>query len=114
VKSANQRLTERSEALPSQQALALGPAADRWRLGVAGRSWLGGAGRFLRRRAWRILPAYWAALAFSLFVAYHVPASHKGEPTHRSIAVFGLLLQDTFWAKTPNGAFWTSSPSRTA
>jgi peptidoglycan/LPS O-acetylase OafA/YrhL len=80
-------------------SLALGPAADRWRLG--------GAGRFLRRRAWRILPAYWAALAFSLLIAYHVPASHKGEPTHRSIAVFGLLLQDMFWAKTPNGAFWS-------
>jgi peptidoglycan/LPS O-acetylase OafA/YrhL len=80
-------------------SLALGPAADRWRLG--------GVGRFLRRRAWRILPAYWAALAFSLLIAYHVPASHKGEPTHRSIAVFGLLLQDTFWAKTPNGAFWS-------
>jgi peptidoglycan/LPS O-acetylase OafA/YrhL len=80
-------------------SLALGPAADRWRLG--------GAGRFLRRRAWRILPAYWAALAFSLLIAYHVPASHKGEPTHRSIAVFGLLLQDVFPAKTPNGALWS-------
>jgi peptidoglycan/LPS O-acetylase OafA/YrhL len=80
-------------------SLALGPAANGWRLG--------GVGRFLRRRAWRILPAYWAALAFSLVIAYHVPASHKGEPTHRSIAVFGLLLQDVFWAKTPNGAFWS-------
>jgi peptidoglycan/LPS O-acetylase OafA/YrhL len=83
----------------SGYSLALGPAADGWRLG--------GVARFLRRRAWRILPAYWAALAFSLVVAYHVPASHKGEPTHKSIAVFGLLLQDTFWAKTPNGAFWS-------
>jgi len=80
-------------------SLALGPAADGWRLG--------GVARFLRRRAWRILPAYWAALALSLIIAYHVPASHKGEPTHKSIAVFGLLLQDTFWAKTPNGAFWS-------
>jgi peptidoglycan/LPS O-acetylase OafA/YrhL len=80
-------------------SLALGPAAGGWRLG--------GVARFLRRRAWRILPAYWAALAFSLVIAYHVPASHKGEPTHRSIAVFGLLLQDVFWAKTPNGAFWS-------
>jgi peptidoglycan/LPS O-acetylase OafA/YrhL len=80
-------------------SLALGPAADQWRLG--------GVARFLRRRAWRILPAYWAALIFSLVIAYHVPASHKGEPTHHSIAVFGLLLQDVFWAKTPNGAFWS-------
>jgi len=80
-------------------SLALGPAADRWRLG--------GAGRFLRRRAWRILPAYWAALLFSVIIAYQVPASHHGRPTHRSIAVFGLLLQDLFHARTPNGAFWS-------
>jgi peptidoglycan/LPS O-acetylase OafA/YrhL len=80
-------------------SLALGPAADQWRLG--------GVARFLRRRAWRILPAYWAALAFSLIIAYQVPASHRGEPTHRSIAVFGLLLQDVVHARTPNGAFWS-------
>jgi peptidoglycan/LPS O-acetylase OafA/YrhL len=81
-------------------SLALSPAADRWRLG--------GAGRFLRRRAWRILPAYWAALAFSLAVAvFIVPATHKGPPTHRSVAVFGLLLQDLVKARTPNGALWS-------
>jgi peptidoglycan/LPS O-acetylase OafA/YrhL len=80
-------------------SLALGPAAHRWRLG--------GTGRFLRRRAWRILPAYWAALTFSLLIAYQVPASYQGAPTHRSIAVFGLLLQDVFWARTPNGALWS-------
>jgi peptidoglycan/LPS O-acetylase OafA/YrhL len=80
-------------------SLALGPAAAGWRLGSVK--------SFLRRRAWRILPAYWAALTFSLAIAYYVPASHKGEPTHKSIAVFGLLLQDLFWAKTPNGALWS-------
>lgn len=80
-------------------SLALGPAAHQWRLG--------GVARFLRRRAWRILPAYWAALTLSLIVAYQVPASFKGEPTHKTIAVFGLLLQDVFWARTPNGAFWS-------
>lgn len=80
-------------------SLALGPAADQWRLG--------GVARFLRRRAWRILPAYWAALLFSLVIAYQVPATHKGPPTDRSIAVFGLLLQDFFHARTPNGAFWS-------
>jgi len=43
---------------------------------------LGSLWRFLRRRAWRILPAYYAALAFSLVVAlYIVPATHKGPPT---------------------------------
>jgi peptidoglycan/LPS O-acetylase OafA/YrhL len=81
-------------------SLALSPAVNQWRLG--------GVGRFLRRRAWRILPAYWAALAFSLAVAlFIVPATHKGPPTHRSLAVFGLLLQDVVKARTPNGAFWS-------
>ena len=81
-------------------SLALSPAANQWRLG--------GVWRFLRRRAWRILPAYWAALAFSLAVAiFIVPATHKGPPTHRSMAVFGLLLQDVVKARTPNGAFWS-------
>ncbi len=81
-------------------SLALSPAANGWRLGSL---W-----RFLRRRAWRILPAYYAALAFSLVVAlYVVPATHKGPPTHRSLAVFGLLLQDFVKARTPNGAFWS-------
>jgi peptidoglycan/LPS O-acetylase OafA/YrhL len=81
-------------------SLALSPAADGWRLG--------GVGRFLRRRAWRILPAYWAALAVSLAVAVLVvPATHKGAPTHRSVAVFGLLLQDFVKARTPNGALWS-------
>jgi peptidoglycan/LPS O-acetylase OafA/YrhL len=81
-------------------SLALSPAANQWRLG--------GVARFLRRRAWRILPAYWAALAFSLAVAlFVVPATHKGPPTHRSLAVFGLLLQDLVKARTPNGALWS-------
>jgi peptidoglycan/LPS O-acetylase OafA/YrhL len=81
-------------------SLALSPAMNRWQLG--------GAVRFLRRRAWRILPAYWAALAFSLVVAvFLVPATHKGPPTHRSLAVFGLLLQDFVKARTPNGALWS-------
>ncbi len=81
-------------------SLALSPAVNQWRLG--------GAARFLRRRAWRILPAYWAALAFSLAVAlFIVPATHKGPPTDRSLVVFGLLLQDFVKARTPNGALWS-------
>src|SRR4051812_33755479 len=43
-------------------SLALSPARHGWRLGSAS--------RFARRRARRILPAYWAALAFSLAVAW--------------------------------------------
>ena len=43
-------------------SLALSPARHGWRLD--------GVSRFARRRAWRILPPYWAALAFSLAVAW--------------------------------------------
>lgn len=78
-------------------------------VGPAGKGWhLGGVSRFLRRRAWRILPPYWAALIASLAVAYFiVPASHHGAPTGRTVVVYGFVLQDLFTAPTPNGAFWS-------
>ncbi|MGY4997418.1 acyltransferase family protein [Streptomyces sp. 900105245] len=81
-------------------SLAISPARHGWRSG--------GVGRFLRRRAWRILPPYWAALAMSLMISWLiVPASHSGPPTGTSILVYGLVAQDTFTAPTPNGAFWS-------
>ncbi len=81
-------------------SLAISPARHGWRTG--------GVGRFLRRRAWRILPPYWAALAMSLAVSlYMVPASHHGPPTGSSVLVYGLVLQDVLFAPTPNGAFWS-------
>ncbi|MEW2470761.1 acyltransferase [Streptomyces sp. NPDC046994] len=81
-------------------SLAVSPARNGWRPG--------GVSRFLRRRAWRILPPYWAALAFSLVISWLVvPASHTGPPTGRSVLVYGLLAQDMFTAPTPNGAFWS-------
>lgn len=81
-------------------SLAISPARNGWQLG--------GVSRFLRRRAWRILPPYWAALALSLMVAWLVvPASHFGPPTGKSILVYGLVVQDIFTAPTPNGAFWS-------
>ncbi|MEU1413986.1 acyltransferase [Streptomyces sp. NPDC005731] len=81
-------------------SLAVSPARSGWRPG--------GVSRFLRRRAWRILPPYWAALAFSLVISWLVvPASHTGPPTGRSVLVYGLLAQDMFTAPTPNGAFWS-------
>jgi peptidoglycan/LPS O-acetylase OafA/YrhL len=81
-------------------SLALAPARDGWRLG--------GALRFARRRARRILPAYWAALAVSLVlagIAGSLPMSHP--PTVRSAVVYGLLLQDFVTVPAPNGAFWS-------
>lgn len=81
-------------------SLAISPARNGWQLG--------GVSRFLRRRAWRILPPYWAALALSLAVAWFVvPASHFGPPTGTSILVYGFVVQDIFTAPTPNGAFWS-------
>src|SRR5947208_7061384 len=47
-------------------SLGLVPARHGWRLD--------GVARFARRRAWRILPAYWAALVLSLAVAWLVAA----------------------------------------
>jgi peptidoglycan/LPS O-acetylase OafA/YrhL len=81
-------------------SLAVSPARNRWRLG--------GKARFAQRRAWRILPPYWAALVFSLVIAWAVaPQPHSGPPTGRSAAVYGLLLQDIVVAPVPNGAFWS-------
>ena len=81
-------------------SLAISPARHGWRSG--------GVAQFLRRRAWRILPPYWAALALSLVVSlFVVPASHYGPPDGSSLLVYGLVLQDVFFAPTPNGAFWS-------
>src|SRR6476646_35166 len=81
-------------------SLAIAPARRGWQLG--------GTLRFAQRRAWRILPPYWAALIFSLIIAWTVtPQLHSGPPTGRSVLVYGLLLQDVTTAPIPNGAFWS-------
>ncbi len=81
-------------------SLAVAPARSGWQLG--------GTSRFAVRRAWRILPPYWAALTFSLLVAWLIMAQPgAGVPTARSVVVNGLLLQDVFHAPSPNRAFWS-------
>jgi peptidoglycan/LPS O-acetylase OafA/YrhL len=81
-------------------SLALSPARHGWRLD--------GVSRFAQRRAWRILPAYWAALAFSLAVAWLVvPQPGQGLPDARSVVVNGLLVQNFDAAHSPNAAFWS-------
>jgi peptidoglycan/LPS O-acetylase OafA/YrhL len=81
-------------------SLALSPARRGWRLD--------GAAGFARRRARRILPAYWAALAFSLAVAWViVPQPGHGVPDAKSVVVNGLLVQNVVRAHSPNAAFWS-------
>jgi peptidoglycan/LPS O-acetylase OafA/YrhL len=81
-------------------SLALSPARHGWRLGAVG--------RFAQRRARRILPAYWAALAFSLVVAWLiVPQPGNGVPDAKSVLVNGLLAQNIVGAHSPNAAFWS-------
>jgi peptidoglycan/LPS O-acetylase OafA/YrhL len=81
-------------------SLALSPARNGWRLD--------GISQFARRRARRILPAYWAALAFSLAVAWLIVAQPgQGMPDAKSVVVNGLLVQNVVGAPSPNAAFWS-------
>lgn len=68
----------------------------------------GGVRHFLRRRAWRILPAYWAALILSLVVTAVLLQPDLGPGAiGKSLAVHGLLLQDVVGSQSPNGALWS-------
>jgi peptidoglycan/LPS O-acetylase OafA/YrhL len=81
-------------------SLALSPARHGWQVG--------GVSRFAYRRARRILPAYWAALAFSLLVAWMVVAPPgEGTPGTKSVLVNGLLVQNLVGAPSPNRSFWS-------
>jgi peptidoglycan/LPS O-acetylase OafA/YrhL len=81
-------------------SLALSPARRGWRLD--------GRSRFARRRIVRILPPYYAALAFSLAVAWLiVPQPGQGAPDAKSVVVNGLLVQNLVGAPTPDQSFWT-------
>jgi peptidoglycan/LPS O-acetylase OafA/YrhL len=81
-------------------SLALSPARTGWRLD--------GIATYARRRARRILPAYWAALVFSLAVAWLiVPQPRSGVPDAMSVLVNGLLVQNIVGAPSPNTAFWS-------
>jgi peptidoglycan/LPS O-acetylase OafA/YrhL len=81
-------------------SLALSPARHGWRLDSVS--------RFASRRARRILPAYWAALLFSLAVAWLVvPPPGEAAPDMKSVLVNGLLLQNLIGAPSPNRSFWS-------
>jgi peptidoglycan/LPS O-acetylase OafA/YrhL len=81
-------------------SLALSPVRHGWRLDAVS--------RFAQRRAWRILPACWAASAFSVAVAWLiVPQPGHGVPDAKSVLVNGLLVQNSVSAHSPNVAFWS-------
>ena len=76
-------------------SLALAPARHGWRLDSIA--------QFASRRARRILPAYWAALAFSLAVAWLItPPPGQAVPGGQSALVNGLLVQNLVGAPSPN------------
>ena len=81
-------------------SLGLGPARSGWRFKSIG--------TYAHRRAWRILPPYWAALGFSLVMTWYVLAQpHLPVPNGKSVVVYGLLVQDVFAVGSPNRAFWS-------
>jgi peptidoglycan/LPS O-acetylase OafA/YrhL len=86
-------------------SLGLGPARSGWRFKSMR--------TYAHRRAWRILPPYWAALGFSLVMTWFVLAQPGWPvPTGKSVVVNGLLVQDAF-SQGHNGGFWSAgSPNR--
>jgi peptidoglycan/LPS O-acetylase OafA/YrhL len=81
-------------------SLGLGPARSGWKFKSLS--------TYAHRRAWRILPPYWAALVFSLVMTWYVLAQpHLPVPNAKSVVVYGSLVQDVFAVGTPNRAFWS-------
>ena len=81
-------------------SLGLGPARSGWRFKSIT--------TYAHRRAWRILPPYWAALGFSLVMTWFVLAQPDwAVPNGKSVVVYGLLGQDAFSVGSPNRAFWS-------
>jgi len=86
-------------------SLGLGPARSGWRFKSIA--------TYAHRRAWRILPPYWAALGFSLVMTWYVLAQPGWPlPNGKSVVVYGLLVQDAF-SQGHHGGFWSAgSPNR--
>lgn len=82
-------------------SLALAPMRNGGRMS-------GPARRFFRRRAWRILPPYWAALVLSIIIAALFLQPDAGTGAFgKAFAIHGLLLQDIVGSEAPNGALWS-------
>ena len=68
-----------------------------------------GATGFIRRRFWRIVPPYWAALALSVVLVSTglVGTPNGGTVGIKDVAVHAALLQDAVGTTPPNGVFWS-------
>ncbi|MDH6196247.1 peptidoglycan/LPS O-acetylase OafA/YrhL [Mycobacterium frederiksbergense] len=82
-------------------SLGLAPARRGWQLTR------GGYREFMRRRAWRILPPYWAALAISVAVVMVLSTRIDDPVSWKGVATHFFLVQNVIEGKTPNGAFWS-------
>lgn len=80
-------------------------------LGPARRSFVlrEGAVGFYRRRFWRIVPPYWAALLLSAAIVWIglIPTVTGSTLTVRDFLIHFVLLQDTLGNTPPNGTFWS-------
>lgn len=85
-------------------------------LGVARRGGTlpGGFFGFMKRRAWRILPPYWAALLLTIILSVTVIGTRTGTHWDQSLppspirwVVDALLLQDVFPVRSAAYTFWT-------
>jgi peptidoglycan/LPS O-acetylase OafA/YrhL len=69
---------------------------------------VGGFRRFIRRRAWRIIPPYWAALLVSVALVALVINQRIDQPLSlRGVLTHLFLVQDVIEGPSPNGAFWS-------
>lgn len=73
-----------------------------------------GPAGFLRRRFWRIVPPFWAALVFSSVLIWTgLIASSSGDPYKaRVFLVYFFLMHDAIGAVSPNGVFWSIAIDR--
>ncbi len=81
-------------------SLALVPARHDYEL-------TGGLRRFFSRRAWRILPPYWAAIVASVLLVMLVNVRMEDHVQVRGVIVNFFLIQDIVRGVSPNGAFWS-------
>ncbi|MEQ1637906.1 MAG: acyltransferase [Methylococcales bacterium] len=82
-------------------SLTLGPQLRGDRL-------LNGFGTYIVRRAFRLIPPYWFALAISCIVIAFWTGSATGKIVNtKAVLIHALLLQDVIDSPKPNGAFWS-------